>query len=165
MSRLIDRRRSSVFLVVLSCSHSLRSAYPDTFRLSDFVERMLHHLEPDNLAALMAHPEAVRRLEVTQPAQIGAAYEAHRTCVVVKKIYNANHAIGPGVEYEEEWLPSADRVGILGRRNIVVWDDAPRGWFSHRIPGRFCVYVCGPLRGTINNEVRLHEFVHMPAIL
>ena len=116
---------------------------------------MLHHLAPDDLAALMAHPKAVRRLQVIQPAQIGAAYEAHRTCVVVKKIHNASHATGPGVAYEEEWLSTADQVGILGRRDIDVWDDAPRGWFSHRVPGRFCVYVCGPLRGTINNEVCL----------
>jgi hypothetical protein len=35
---------------------------------------MLHRWKPGDLAALMAHPKAVRRLEVTQPAQIGATY-------------------------------------------------------------------------------------------
>jgi hypothetical protein len=117
---------------------------------------MLHHLKPGELAALMAHPKAVRRLEVTQPAQIGATYEAHRSCVVVKKIYNTNHSTGPGVVYEAEWRPSADQVGILGSRDIDVWDDAPGGWFSRKVPGRFCLYACGPLRGTISNEVRVH---------
>ena len=109
---------------------------------------------PYDVAAMMGHPESVRRMELAKPAAVGSDFSAHRTCFVLKDKYNLDHMLLGETLYEDPWHETISReFGILGEHAVDVWDDAPYGGFPHRIPGHFRVYVCGPLRGTINNVV------------